>query len=166
MRDSPANNVNADVLASIFVESLKSPISKTEVRNSLSRNTRFLPAESLEDYQSLVFLEASEIPAETLDAKAFEAICNRVSKRLAYAAKVRSERFAPFDKLEHELSIKDSSFHISELLEQLTLEEQSYVLMIMEGLTWKEIAAKLKMPLSTAHHNWAKVAEKLKVLLK
>ncbi|HEX4084188.1 MAG TPA: LuxR C-terminal-related transcriptional regulator, partial [Chthoniobacteraceae bacterium] len=101
-----------------------------------------------------------------LDKRAFEAICNRVSKRLVYAAKIQRERFVSLEKLEQEPSSKSSTFHISEILEQLSLEEQSYVLMKMEGFTLQEIASHLKIPISTVHDHWRKLIRKLKVLMK
>jgi len=158
--------VNTDVFASVLVENLKAPIPREKVKAILLRNIRFLPPEFLEEYQSLIFLEASGMLPQTLDARAFEALCNRVSKRLIYAVKTRNERFVSLESLPQEPGITNRTFDISDALQQLTLEEQNYVLMKMEGLTLREIGGKLGVPVSSVHYHWKKLVEKLKILMK
>ena len=158
--------MNLETLASILVRHFNAPIKEEEAKRILVRNTRFLPSHFLDEYQSLVFLEVNGIERGQLDSKKLESVCNRISKRLLYAAKANQERFTPLDSLESEPAAQTSDFRLSEILQDLSLEEQSLVLMKMEGLTLQEVAEKIKIPMSTVHVHWKKLAEKLKQLLK
>lgn len=51
---------------------------------------------------------------------------------------------------------------INEILDLLSLEEQAYLAMKMEGFSVREIAAKLGIPVSTAQHNWKNITSKIK----
>jgi DNA-binding NarL/FixJ family response regulator len=145
-----------------LVQELGAELSEDQAMKSYLRNTRFLPPQVLDDYQGMVLLEASEIPKGRLSANEFEAICNRVSKRLLYAIKTEGQRFAELSDVPAEPSAAETQMRINEILDLLSLEEQAYLAMKMEGFSVREIAAKLGIPVSTAQHNWKNITSKIK----
>jgi hypothetical protein len=160
---SRKHKVDVSTFASLLVKQLGAVLSEEQAKKIYLRNTRFLPPQFLDDYQGIVLLEASEISKGRLSADEFEAICNRVSKRLLYAIKTENRRFTELPDIAVETDTA-TTLHIKEILNILSLEEQTYLAMKMEGFTMREIAAKLGIPVSTAQHKWKNIVSKVKAL--
>ncbi len=156
--------MDEDTFARVIVQHLKANLSEKQAKQIYTRNTRFLPSQLLDDYQSIVLLEATEIPKDRFDARCLEAICNRVAKRLIYAAKKQNERFTQLRDSAADSSSQEAQRHIEEISRMLSIEEQIYLSMKMEGYTLREIAENLGIPISTVHHRWTQIVSKIKAL--
>ncbi len=157
--------MDANALASLLVDQLGATFSKEQARKIYLRNIRFIPSQAVDDYTSIVLLEASEISKGLLGEKEFERICNRVSKRILYAAKVESQRFTELPDMAADIARPDTSIQIREIISILSLEEQTYLAMKMDGLTVREMAGSLGIPVSTAQSRWKNIADKIKAYL-
>ena len=156
--------MHINTFATLIVQHLGTHLSTEQVKQIYLRNSRFLPPQLLDDYQSIVLLETRDVPEGQLDARHLETLCNRVSKRLLYAAKTHNERFTELRDVIAEPSVDEARMHLEELFQMLSLEEQTYLAMKLEGYTLREIAANIGVPISTAHHRWKQIVSKVKAM--
>ena len=157
--------MNSELIKS-FLSGLGATFSSEDAERILRRNTRFLPEFLKDDYFSIVLLEIAETSIEELSAESLQRICNRVSRRLIRDVKRRETRFVQTEEI-NELAHTSSQdiLQVKDILHQLTMEEQTYLLMRMDDYTFAEIAEHFHLPTSTVHYTWKKIVNKVKKIL-
>lgn len=143
-------------IAAHVTHQLKLQIPEEGAYKALVWYSRFLPDEFQGDYGTLVFIELSEAKYQegNVNEDLFRRICNRVAKRLTYAAK-RAAREIPYEGEEVAGDSGENTVRaiaVKEALLAMAPDDQMLLLLhFIQGRSLQEIAADFEIPLSTLH---------------